>query len=120
MCCTLVQNQIHSEPQLTNPNPNPMTNRYPSNCNTCRTPVPAQAGTLSKIRKARYSFWAVTCSDCSSGGVEAAETSEREEALAWSAGDAVSYGVITSSGWRGIRNRLGRCEDAPCCGCCTF
>lgn len=28
--------------------------------------------------------------------------------------------VRTSSGWTGTRNNRGRCEDAPCCGCCTF
>lgn len=28
--------------------------------------------------------------------------------------------VRTSSGWSGTRNARGRCEDAPCCGCCTF
>lgn len=25
-----------------------------------------------------------------------------------------------SSGQTATRNRRGRCEDAPCCGCCTF
>jgi hypothetical protein len=28
--------------------------------------------------------------------------------------------VRTSSGWSGTRNSRGRCEDAPCCGCCTI
>lgn len=28
--------------------------------------------------------------------------------------------VRTSSGWSGSRNSRGRCEDAPCCGCCTY
>jgi len=28
--------------------------------------------------------------------------------------------VRTSSGWRGWRNVRGPCEDAPCCGCCTY
>ena len=32
--------------------------------------------------------------------------------------------TITFSGERGpvhfIRNAAGRCEDAPCCGCCTI
>ena len=32
--------------------------------------------------------------------------------------------TITFSGERGpvhfTRNSLGRCEDAPCCGCCTI
>lgn len=26
----------------------------------------------------------------------------------------------TSSGYTGSRNVRGRCEDAPCCGCCTY
>lgn len=76
--------------------------------------VPARAGTLSRGAGGR---WQVHCPDCNAG---AGEASESAEALAWSRGNAVSYGVVTSSGWRGIRNRRGRCEDAPCCGCCTF
>ena len=31
----------------------------------------------------------------------------------------VSYEVRTSGGTF-YQNRSGRCEDAPCCGCCTF
>ena len=27
--------------------------------------------------------------------------------------------VWTSGGKEYYRNKLGRCEDAPCCGCCT-
>ena len=27
--------------------------------------------------------------------------------------------VIRTSGGTFYRNRRGRCEDAPCCGCCT-
>jgi hypothetical protein len=88
-----------------------MSNRYPSTCNRCETYVPARAGTLSRAG----SRWNVTCPDCTAGAAD-----EPSEALAWSRGDSVSYGVVTSSGWRGIRNRRGRCEDAPCCGCCTF
>jgi len=25
-----------------------------------------------------------------------------------------------ASGFSGVRNARGRCEDAPCCGCCTY
>ena len=28
--------------------------------------------------------------------------------------------VIRTSGGTFYRNRNGRCEDAPCCGCCTI
>lgn len=31
----------------------------------------------------------------------------------------VSY-VWTSGGKEYYRNKAGRCEDAPCCGCCTI
>jgi len=91
-----------------------MKNRYPANCSECCTTVPAQAGTLSRARRGA---WTVLCPDCTAG---AEPSSDLNEALAWSRGNATSYGVVTSSGWRGIRNRAGRCEDAPCCGCCTF
>jgi hypothetical protein len=88
-----------------------MKNRYASNCNTCRQPVPAGAGTLHRINRNRRTFWAVSCG--------CRETPE-QSALRISAGNRTSYGVVTSTGWTGYRNRAGRCEDAPCCGCCTF
>ena len=28
--------------------------------------------------------------------------------------------TVRTAGWTGTRNRHGRCEDAPCCGCCSF
>lgn len=86
-----------------------MTNRYDATCNTCRSHVPAGNGTLSKVRR----HWRVTCHACLDTAPEAA-------ALAISRGNKTSYGVVTSTGWVGYRNRAGRCEDAPCCGCCTF
>jgi hypothetical protein len=92
-----------------------MTNRYETNCNECRQPVPVGTGTLSRTTRARRTFWLVTCPDCTAGALD-----RPSEALAWSRGNDVSYGVVTSTGWRGTRNRNGRCEDAPCCGCCSF
>jgi hypothetical protein len=91
-----------------------MKNRYETNCNTCREHVPAGAGTLSKATRFRRTFWLVTCPNCLD------PESPDAEALAASRGDNVSFGVATSTGWVGYRNRRGRCEDAPCCGCCTF
>ena len=34
--------------------------------------------------------------------------------------DKQSYAVTFSSGETFYRNVRGRCEDAPCCGCCTI
>jgi len=39
---------------------------------------------------------------------------------ACASGGAAVTTVSTSSGWVGTRNVRGRCEDAPCCGCCTY
>ena len=88
-----------------------MKNRYPSNCSSCSATVPAQAGTLSRSRSA----WIVTCAPCTDG-----VPVHDADALELSRGNRTSYGVVTSTGWVGYRNRAGRCEDAPCCGCCTF
>lgn len=89
-----------------------MSNKYPSNCDRCETHVPARAGVLSRAGRG----WRVECPDCAAG-VQSVDT---ERAMAISRGNATSYGVVTNTGWVGFRNRGGRCEDAPCCGCCTF
>lgn len=91
-----------------------MKNRFPSTCSACSETVPAQAGTLSRATVNRRTVWIVTCPSCLD------PESPDAEALAASRGDSVSFGVVTSTGWTGYRNRRGRCEDAPCCGCCTF
>lgn len=89
-----------------------MSNRYPGRCAQCDIMVPARAGTLSK---GAGRTWLVYCPDCAAGA-----ESPGAEAARISRGNATSYGVVTSTGWVGYRNRAGRCEDAPCCGCCTF
>jgi hypothetical protein len=42
-----------------------------------------------------------------------------QSATADSGGKYVSD-VIRTSGGTFYRNKAGRCEDAPCCGCCTI
>lgn len=73
------------------------TNRYPAACATCGVTVPANGGTLSK----RGRGWRVTHLACDSG-VPAV------------------IGITLQSGVTLTRNARGMCEDAPCCGCCTF
>lgn len=82
-----------------------MTNKYSGSCGKCGTYVPARTGQLSRVG----GRWQITCVDCVDS-----------DDLAFSRGDDTSYGVVFSSGERFIRNRAGRCEDAPCCGCCTI
>jgi hypothetical protein len=76
-----------------------MTNKYPGQCAECGAIVPANGGQLRKNGR----MWEVRHLACSSGQKEQSVITTR-----------------TSSGWSGTRNARGRCEDAPCCGCCTF
>jgi hypothetical protein len=77
-----------------------MTNRYPGQCVQCHEYVPSGLGTVTK----RGRVWRIDCNACTGNMPE-------ESGLVC---------VKLSSGWTGTRNARGRCEDAPCCGCCTF
>ena len=75
-----------------------MTNRYPGRCYYCGGTVEAHAGRCWK--KGRR--WLVAHLDC------ADDLKARVNVFRF------------SSGKEFIRNSAGRCEDAPCCGCCTI
>ena len=42
------------------------------------------------------------------------------DAPAYIRDDYVSHVIDFGSGRQYYRNKAGRCEDAPCCGCCTI
>ncbi len=73
------------------------TNKYPGPCEHCGQRVPAQGGTLRKEGRR----WIVAHLSCGDTGT-----------------DRVI--VIQTSGGTFYQNKRGRCEDAPCCGCCTI
>ena len=75
----------------------PTPNRYPAPCAACGATVPAHGGRLSKVGRT----WTVYHLACEAGAPAVVE-------------------FRLASGATMIRNRRGRCEDAPCCGCCTF
>ena len=107
---------LNPEPEQTMQTLNkPRSNRYPADCVGCGCRVPANTGTLSRAR----SGWTVHCPDCVDRCGDAPSEASAE-ALSWSKGNAVSYGIAFSTGERFTRNRRGRCVDAPCCGCCTI
>ena len=87
-----------------------MVNRYKGKCTFCGQVVKARKGLLLG-RRGAYSVAHNSC-------YEAAPDNEGEAtALALSRSNVV---VTTfSSGKSVYRNRRGRCEDAPCCGCCS-
>ena len=76
-----------------------MVNRYPGKCHYCGGHVAARAGKCWRPKGAGLFVVAHLACDES--------------------GEAKVIEFATSSGWRGTRNARGRCEDAPCCGCCT-
>lgn len=72
-------------------------NRYAGPCAVCNARVPARGGVIRKEGK----IWTVRHLVCDGSG--------EPEVVETRAGD-----------WVGTRNAKGICEDAPCCGCCTF
>ena len=88
-----------------------MINRYPGPCSSCGVTVAPNDGTATKIG----SRWTVRHADCASVAACDAETVAR-------APRRERYGssyARFSSGAEVYQNRRGRCEDAPCCGCCS-
>jgi hypothetical protein len=78
------------------------TNKYAADCTVCGATVPANGGALRRRGRA----WLVThtvCADDSATGISGAVTVTR-----------------FNSGGSNWQNSRGRCEDAPCCGCCGW
>lgn len=73
------------------------TNKYPARCAYCGLMVPRNGGKIWKVGH----FWRVAHLACT----------EKK-------GPQVD--VFYIGGKEYIRNKQGRCEDAPCCGCCTI
>lgn len=87
-----------------------MTARYPGTCATTGRSFPRGA-LIDYDRKTRRAVLVQdNDADYDSGAYLAART--RSEGL-------VSH-VIGIGGKEYYRNKKGRCEDAPCCGCCTI
>lgn len=89
-----------------------ITARYAGKCRACRGTFPA--GTEIEWAKgagARHL-------GCAGHKLPAGGTAA-EAARGVGNGGAEVYEVRTSGGTF-YRNREGLCEDAPCCGCCTF
>jgi hypothetical protein len=72
-----------------------LTARYSGNCRKCDGPI-NPGDTITFLGKGRSVH-----ADCTGRG-------------------GVIEFYFPSTGNYAYRNRAGRCEDAPCCGCCTF
>ena len=73
-------------------------NKYPGTCPVCDGRVAANAGYLLRNADGAWRPVHIACHD---------------------GGKVVTY-YSPVTGFSGTRNVRGRCEDAPCCGCCTF
>ena len=74
------------------------SNKYAGKCYVCDQRVAARAGILTGRRGA----WKVAHLSCDESGSA-----------------QVSVTHFPSTGETVYRNVRGRCEDAPCCGCCS-
>ncbi len=80
----------------------PKSNRYAQACADCGAQVNAGAGILNRNGRR----WAVTHEDCTAPGNTPRPPVRRM--VGW-----------RTSGGTFYTNANGRCEDAPCCGCCS-
>lgn len=103
-----------------------MKNRYTSTCCQCGTQVHPGMGTIRKVARKK---WDCTCLECKpltaseafqlgdgnedhAAGIYAASKSAGRDYQSWGA-------YFPNSGAYVYQNKAGRCEDAPCCGCCS-
>ena len=82
-------------------------NRYPGKCHACGVNVPREHGFTFKPPGARK--YVVECLDCPNTTAVAAPYKPNR----------VTEFYFPATGNYAYQNSSGRCEDAPCCGCCT-
>lgn len=86
-------------------------NRYAGKCVNCGDTVPPQAGKLFKLD----GKWRVECRECSPDiNLKGLSRYDLQ-----GGGPKDIHVIRLSSGQAYTQNANGRCEDAPCCGCCT-
>ncbi len=95
-----------------------MESKYAGKCRACGVRFPA--GTLieydrrgARGRKAQH----LDCENPQNGAADAIEDYGDYGSAAWNNRPTVE---IRTSGGTFYQRAGGRCEDAPCCGCCTF
>ncbi len=84
-----------------------MVNRYAAPCCYCKATVPPSGGRCWR----RGARWIATHEACALEARAARKPGSPRRR-------AVDSFVIGGKDF--IRNSRGRCEDAPCCGCCTI
>lgn len=103
--------------------PKTMTSKFPGTCRECQASVPRGATIVYHGRGL-----GISCAKCAGEDGDRNVAAPEDEAAGFEPGTLASdrrlarrgLSVIRfSSGATMTRNSRGRCEDAPCCGCCT-
>ena len=101
-----------------------MHSKFPGTCRDCKATVPKGALISYHGRGA-----GISCAACSGADADDAEPVREDAAAGFQRGTLATDRRLArsglsvfrfSSGATMTRNSRGRCEDAPCCGCCTF
>ena len=98
-------------------------NRYKARCASCGVVVQSGRGYLHSYQSGRRKRFYVTCGACQEEMEPDCQIdgNDDDHAAAMHAVKNIPGTLyIPSSGFVGFRNPTGRCEDAPCCGCCTY
>jgi len=98
-------------------------NRYKGICTNCGVTVQSGRGYLHAYQSGRRKRFYVTCSACQherASNINEAELDDDHAAAMHAVKNIPGTIYIPASGFVGFRNPAGRCEDAPCCGCCTY
>lgn len=96
-----------------------MRNKFAGRCVKCGTDVAAGAGSCFKSGRR----WQVQHDQCTVHLASSVDLDDENNPEAFRAIDSnprnVSHVARFSSGAVVYVNKRGRCEDAPCCGCCS-
>ena len=97
-------------------------NKYKANCSNCGATVQSGRGYLYAYQSGRRKRFYVTCGACQEEMEPDChiEHDDNHAAAMHAVRNIPGTLYIPSSGFVGFRNPAGRCEDAPCCGCCTY
>jgi len=97
-------------------------NKYKGACTNCGVTVQSGRGYLHSYWSGRRKRFLVVCSTCQYEGVsnDEAGIDDAHAAAMHAVKNVPGTLYIPSTGFVGFRNPAGRCEDAPCCGCCTY
>lgn len=98
----------------------PMISKYPGVCKACHEPV-RRGDSIVYRGKGQ----GITCADCASSDdvpqADEDDSADLERGTLASDRRLARQGLTVvrfSSGESFTQNSRGRCEDAPCCGCC--